>query len=76
VRTPGEETYETVSYTCDTLVLAAPPLSLRGLTVAKEGLLPVLFAIHERRLMHCYAWSTSANVRVSQYSQHENLLPY
>jgi cytochrome b involved in lipid metabolism len=62
VRTPGKETYKMVSYTCDTLVLAAPPRSLRGFTVAKEGLLPVLSAVDESRLMHIYAWSSSENV--------------
>jgi hypothetical protein len=60
---PGKkDTYKMVSYTCDTLVLAVPPRSLRGFTVAKEGgLLPVLSAVNESRLMHIYAWSSSKN---------------
>jgi len=54
--------YTPLTFTCDTLVLAAPPVSLRQLTIAREGLNPVLFAVHQRRLMHCYVKSKSENV--------------
>jgi monoamine oxidase len=47
--------------TCDTIVLAAPPVSLRAFSVAKKGLMPLLFAVHQRRLTHAYATSSSPN---------------
>jgi Flavin containing amine oxidoreductase/Cytochrome b5-like Heme/Steroid binding domain len=37
-----------------TVVLAAPPVSLRQFSVAREGLNPALFAVHERRNGHIY----------------------
>lgn len=40
------------------VVLAAPPVSLRQFSVAKSGLNPVLFAVHQRRLGHVYAQCT------------------
>jgi monoamine oxidase len=45
--------YTTLEYDCSQVVLAAPPLSLRGLKVAKD-MLPALFAVNERRLGHAY----------------------
>jgi len=56
VRNKNEYTPKVV--TCDTLILAAPPVSLRGFTISKDGLMPALSAIHQRRLTHCYVKST------------------
>lgn len=45
--------YTTLHMTADTVVLAAPPVSLRKLSVA-EDMQPALFAVHQRRLGHVY----------------------
>jgi monoamine oxidase len=45
--------YTPIEIECSQVILAAPPLSLRGLKVAKD-MLPALFAVHERRLGHAY----------------------
>ena len=49
----GANGFETVKYKCSQVVLATPPFSLRGLSVAKD-IHPALFAVHERRLGHVY----------------------
>eukprot|EP00457_Paulinella_chromatophora_P003956 gb/GEZN01003966.1/.p1 GENE.gb/GEZN01003966.1/~~gb/GEZN01003966.1/.p1 ORF type:complete len:612 (-),score=76.47 gb/GEZN01003966.1/:209-2044(-) len=54
--------FKHLAVTCDTLILAAPPVSLRSLSIAKDGLYPVLSAIHQRRLAHVYVKSSSKNV--------------
>ena len=46
--------YSEIVVSADTVVLAAPPVSLRRFSVAKQGLDPVLFAVHQRRLCHAY----------------------
>jgi glycine/D-amino acid oxidase-like deaminating enzyme len=46
-------TYTPMRVTCDTVVLAAPPVSLRRLSVAVD-MQPALFAVHQRRLGHVY----------------------
>jgi monoamine oxidase len=46
-------TYTPMRVTCDTMVLAAPPVSLRRLSVAID-MQPALFAVHQRRLGHVY----------------------
>jgi Flavin containing amine oxidoreductase len=45
--------YTHIRMTADTVVLAAPPVSLRKLSVA-EDMQPALFAVHQRRLGHVY----------------------
>lgn len=45
--------YTPLCLTCDTVVLAAPPVSLRRLSVAVD-MQPALFAVHQRRLGHVY----------------------
>lgn len=46
-------TYTPLRFTCDIVVLAAPPVSLRRLSVAVD-MQPALFAVHQRRLGHVY----------------------
>ena len=46
-------TYTPICMTCDTIVLAAPPVSLRRLSVAAD-MQPALFAVNQRRLGHVY----------------------
>ena len=46
--------YTRVVVAADTVVLATPPVSLRQFSVAKLGLNPVLFSVHQRRLCHAY----------------------
>jgi Flavin containing amine oxidoreductase/Cytochrome b5-like Heme/Steroid binding domain len=43
-----------VTFTCNQVVLAVPPYSIRGWTVA-ASMQPALYAVHERRLGHVYA---------------------
>ncbi|CAB9502823.1 Endoribonuclease L-PSP [Seminavis robusta] len=45
--------YTPLRMTADQVVLAAPPVSLRKLSVA-EDMQPALFAVHQRRLGHVY----------------------
>lgn len=45
--------YSPMCMTCESVVLAAPPVSLRRLAVAKD-MQPALFAVHQRRLGHVY----------------------
>lgn len=45
--------YTTMRMTADSVVLAAPPVSLRRLSVAQD-MQPALFAVHQRRLGHVY----------------------
>lgn len=47
-------TYTPVEVTATTVVIATPPVSIRQFSVAKLGLNPVLFAVHQRRLCHGY----------------------
>eukprot|EP00039_Didymoeca_costata_P021339 m.344245 g.344245 ORF g.344245 m.344245 type:complete len:550 (-) comp24064_c0_seq1:77-1726(-) len=53
VMTQKGKEMESKAFTCKYVVLAAPPFSLRKLSVAKH-MQPALFAVHERRLGHCY----------------------
>lgn len=52
-RDPKDESYVTLEFTCEQVVLAAPPFALRALSVAKD-MLPALFSVHERRAGHVY----------------------
>ena len=47
------DTYAPVRMSCDRVVLAAPPVSLRRFSVA-HYIQPALFAVHQRRLGHVY----------------------
>ena len=61
VRNVTDNTYQSLTITCDTLVLAATPYSLRMLGIARD-IAPALFSIHDRRSTHIYAKSASTNV--------------
>lgn len=45
--------YTDLAFTCNQIVLAAPPCALRNLKVAQD-MLPALSAVHERRSGHAY----------------------
>jgi hypothetical protein len=46
----GEGKFTTAMMHATTVILATPPVSIRQFSVAKMGLNPVLFAVHQRRL--------------------------
>ena len=59
--------YTNVEFTCNQVVLATPPYSLRSLSVAKD--MPMaLMAVHERRLGHVYAKCAPGTENVSDTS--------
>lgn len=65
--------WKVFSVQASTVVLAAPPFSLRQFSVAKQGLNPALFAVHERRLGHIYAkCAADSDQKAPDTSQGEN----
>jgi len=66
-----ENSYTPLTFTCNQIVLATPPYSLRGLKVAKD-MAPALFAVHERRLGHIYAKCKPGTENVSDTSTGED----
>jgi hypothetical protein len=66
-RDPSNETYTSVEFTCSQVVLAAPPYALRRFKVASD-MLPVLFAVAERRGGHVYAKCAPGTLNVPDTS--------